>query len=356
MPISVQIVIKMLLLFSTSFIFTIAWTPLLTKLLYRYKLGKHIRDDLSATPVFTKLHKHKKGTPTMGGVLIWGTTLVIAIICSFGVWFPLSGFPVELNFLTRSETVLPLGALVISALVGLLDDFIDIRKSGKGAGGIAMRYRLIIYSVISLLAAYWFVSKLDWTIFHIPFWGNVELGLFALPIFFFIIVATAFSVNETDGLDGLAGGILLSSFASFGAIAFLQERFDLATLCAVISGGLLAFLWFNIHPARFFMGDTGSMSLGVTLAIVSIYTNTVWVLPVIGSILVVESGSVLIQWTSKFLRQGKKIFHSTPIHHHFEAIGWEEPKIVMRFWIISAVSSLLGLVLYLIDRSLLGHF
>ncbi len=356
MPVTVQIVIKMLLLFSVSFVVTMAWTPLLTKFLYHYKLGKHIRNDTQATPIFTKLHQHKKGTPTMGGLLIWVTTLVIAIICSIGVWFPLSGFPSELNFLTRSETLLPLGALVASAIVGLIDDIIDIRKSGKGAGGMAMRYRLLIYSGISLLTAYWFVAKLDWDILHLPFWGNSELGIFALPVFFFIIVATAFSVNETDGLDGLAGGVLLSSFAAFGGIAFLQGRFELATFCAVIAGALLAFLWFNIHPARFFMGDTGSMSLGVTLAIVAIYTNTVWVLPIIGCILVIESGSVIIQWTSKLLRKGKKIFRSTPIHHHFEAIGWEEPKIVMRFWIISAVMSLLGLVLYLIDRSWLGHF
>ncbi len=161
-------------------------------------------------------------------------------------------------------------------------------------------------------------------------------------------------MNETDGLDGLAGGVLLASFSTFATIAFLQESYNLATFCAVISGTLLAFLWFNIHPARFFMGDTGSMSLGVTLAVVSILTNAVWILPIVGFILVVESGSVLIQWISKGLRNGKKIFRSTPIHHHFEAIGWEEPKIVMRFWIISAVTAVFSLVFFLIDRAVLG--
>ncbi len=355
MSLTVWVAVKILLLASISFITAMLWTPLLTRFLYAYKMGKNIRNDNNATPLFSKMHQHKKGTPTMGGVLIWGTTLVLSLICALGVQFPGSIFPPEMNFLTRRETLLPLGALIMSALVGLIDDIIDIRRAGKGGGGMAMRYRLLIYSGIAVLAAYWFVSKLDWTILHIPFWGNIELGVFALPAFFFVIVATAFSVNETDGLDGLAGGVLLGAFTAFSGIAFMQSRFDLAVFCAVIGGSLLAFLWFNIHPARFFMGDTGSMPLGITLAIVAIYTNTVWLLPVIGFILVMESVSVLVQWTSKLLRNGKKIFHSTPIHHHFEAIGWEEPKIVMRFWIISAVFSILGIVLYLLDRSILGH-
>jgi phospho-N-acetylmuramoyl-pentapeptide-transferase len=188
----------------------------------------------------------------------------------------------------------------------------------------------------------------------VPFAGPFDIGLWAIPVFIIVIVATSFSVNETDGLDGLAGGVLLSSFSTYVVIAFLQGRYELATLCAVIAGAILAFLWFNIHPARFFMGDTGSMSLGVTLAIVAILTDTVWLLPVIGFILVLESGSVLLQTASKKLRGGKKIFKSTPIHHHFEAIGWGEPKIVMRFWIISAVMATLGLVFFLIDRNLTG--
>ena len=189
---------------------------------------------------------------------------------------------------------------------------------------------------------------------HLPLYGNVEIGWWTIPLFLFVIVATSFSVNETDGLDGLAGGVLLTSFATYSAISFIQGRYQLATFCAVIAGALLAFLWFNIHPARFMMGDTGSMSLGVTLGVVALLTNTVWVLPIIGFILVIESASVLLQLASKKLRHGKKIFISTPIHHHFEAIGWTEPKIVMRFWIISAVMAVMGFVLFLIDRALLS--
>jgi phospho-N-acetylmuramoyl-pentapeptide-transferase len=171
-------------------------------------------------------------------------------------------------------------------------------------------------------------------------------------VFIFVIVATSFSVNETDGLDGLAGGVLLFAFATYSAIAFAQGKSDLAAFCGVIVGALLAFLWFNINPARFFMGDTGAMSLGVTLGIVALLTNTVFLLPIIAIICVIESVTVIMQLTSKKLR-GKKIFLSTPIHHHFEAIGWSEPKIVMRAWIISAVACAMGLVLALVD---IGYF
>jgi phospho-N-acetylmuramoyl-pentapeptide-transferase len=291
----------------------------------------------------------------MGGILIWATAFIICVGVSFlTVVFP-EVFPPQLSFLSRSETLLPLGVLMISALVGLVDDIFNMKKKGAAGGGLHMSHRLAIFTAIAIVAAYWFFFKLEWTSMYIPFLGNIEIGWWMIPIFIFIIVATSFSVNETDGLDGLAGGVLLTSFSTFAAIAFLQGHYDLATFCGVIAGGLLAFLWFNIHPARFYMGDTGSMSLGVTLGVVAMLTNSVWILPVIGFILVIESASVIIQLTSKKLRNGKKVFLSTPIHHHFEAIGWTEPKIVMRFWIISSVMGVMGLVLFLIERNLISH-
>lgn len=175
------------------------------------------------------------------------------------------------------------------------------------------------------------------------------MGWWIVPIFIFIIVATSFSVNEIDGLDGLAGGTLLAAFAAFGSIAFLQGKYDLATFCGVITGALLAFLWFNINPARFFMGDTGAMSLGVTLGIVAMLTNSVLLLPIIGFLFVVESLSVIIQVLSKkFL--GRKVFLSSPLHHHLEAIGWPEPKIVMRFWVIAGVAAVIGVIVALLER------
>ncbi|NTU98803.1 phospho-N-acetylmuramoyl-pentapeptide-transferase, partial [Candidatus Falkowbacteria bacterium] len=211
--------------------------------------------------------------------------------------------------------------------------------------------RLLIYTVIALIGAWWFYFKLDWDTFHIPFYGDLQMGWPYMLIFVFVIVATSFSVNETDGLDGLAGGVLMSSFAAYGVIAFVEGRYDLATFCGVIVGALLAFLWFNINPARFFMGDTGAMSLGVTLGVIAMLTNSALILPIIGFVFVVESLSVIIQLTSKKLRNGKKVFISSPIHHHFEAKGWSEPKIVMRFWVIAQISAALGLVIFLLDKT-----
>jgi phospho-N-acetylmuramoyl-pentapeptide-transferase len=336
---------QVLILTTISFVLAIAWTPLLTNILFKYKLGKKIRDSVSA-PIMSALHQAKSGTPTMGGVLVWLTTLVVALL-----FFWLDELNVvHLNFLTRGETVLPLGALVASAIVGLVDDWYNVRGLGPKGGGLTMRHRLLIYTAIAVVGAWWFYAKLGWDVLHVPFLGSFNIGWWYVPIFIFTIVATSFSVNEIDGLDGLAGGTLLSAFAAYGAIAFLQGRYDLATLCGVIAGALLAFLWFNINPARFFMGDTGAMSLGVTLGIVALLTNTVFLLPIIGLLFVIESLSVIIQITSKRLR-GKKVFLSAPIHHHLEAIGWPEPKIVMRFWVISAVTGVAGVIIALLDRT-----
>lgn len=336
-------VLQVLLLTTISFVVALAWTPLLTHVLYKYHLGKQIRDSLSA-PIMSALHRAKSGTPTMGGVLVWATTFVLALVFFYLDWVGVLHF----NFLTRSETLLPLGALVASALVGLVDDWFNIRGVGPKGGGLTITHRLLTYTGIATIGAWWFYQKLGWDSLHLPFVGNVEVGWWYVPIFIFIIVATAFSVNEIDGLDGLAGGTLLSAFAAYGAIAFLQGKYNLATFCGVIAGSLLAFLWFNIHPARFFMGDTGAMSLGVTLGIVAMLTNSVLLLPVIGLLFVIESLSVIIQVVSKRLR-GKKVFLSAPFHHHLEAIGWPEPKIVMRFWVISAVTGVAGVILALIE-------
>jgi phospho-N-acetylmuramoyl-pentapeptide-transferase len=234
-----------------------------------------------------------------------------------------------------------------------LDDYWNVRRIGASGGGLRVRHRLLIYAVIAIVGAAWFFFKLDWDLLHVPFVGDFNIGWWYIPVFIFVIVATSFSVNETDGLDGLAGGVLLTSFGAYAAIAMMQGRVELAAFCGVIVGALLAFLWFNINPARFIMGDTGAMPLGVTLGIVAMLTNTVFFLPIIGFIFVLESGSVIVQVISKKLR-GKKLFRSSPIHHHFEAIGWSEPKIVMRFWVISMVTAAIGVVLFLLDRNITG--
>lgn len=339
--------VRILVLTTTAFILAIALTPVWTHFLYKYKLGKRIRN-AGDTPVFSMMHAKKAGTPTMGGVLIWVVVFILAVsLLYFSQLFPNSWLG-HFSFLTRAQTLLPLGALIASAFVGLLDDYLNIRGFGPKGGGLRMRHRFLVFLAIAVIGALWFSLKLDWDLFHIPFVGDFNIGWWYFPFFVFIVVATAFSVNETDGLDGLAGGTLLTSFGAFAIISFAQGKYDLAVFCGVIIGALLAFLWFNINPARFFMGDTGSMALGVTLALVALLTNSALLLPIIGLVFVIESLSVIIQlfWRKVFQH---KLFLSTPIHHHLEANGWSEPKIVMRFWVISIISSALGVSLSLLD-------
>lgn len=323
-------------------------TPALTNFLYRHRLGKQIRDPRE-TPIYSALHAGKAATPTMGGVLVWGTTLMLLGIGWFLAQVSQSGFLQSLNFWSRSETYLPAAALLGAALIGLVDDFFNVRQRGAHGGGLRVRHRLLLYAVVALLGALWFYFKLDWTTLHIPFFGNVDIGAWYIPIFVFVIVATSFSVNEADGLDGLAGGLLLAAFVAFGGIAVIEGKYDLAAFIAAIVGSLTAFLWFNIPPARFFMGDTGAMGLGVTLGVIAMLTNAALLLPVIGLLFAVESASVIIQvWSKKF--RGKKVFLSAPLHHHLEAKGWSESKIVMRSWIIGALMAVVGIIITLLER------
>ncbi|MDO8743216.1 MAG: phospho-N-acetylmuramoyl-pentapeptide-transferase [Candidatus Azambacteria bacterium] len=337
---------RLLILASVSFLAAFFAAPLLTHFLFKYQLGKQIRTE--GAPIFAKMHGAKEGTPTMGGILIWGTVLFLAI----GFWLLslfFDGVFGQLNFLSRSQTFLPLGILIFSAILGFIDDLLGVFKIGPKGGGLSIKRKILLYTTVAAIGAYWFYFKLGWNVFHIPFFGNFSVGFWYIPIFIFIIVATAFSTNETDGLDGLAGGVLLFAFAALGALAFTQRHYDLAAFTSVIVGALLAFLWFNIYPARFFMGDTGAMSLGVTLGVIAMLTGAAMLLPLIAFILVLESGSVIVQVLSKKFR-GKKIFLSTPIHHHFEALGWPETKVTMRFWIISAVTAVIGLIIGLLGK------
>jgi len=342
-------VVRVLGLTMLSFLVAFVTVPLVTSFIEKQGLKKQIKS-ASDVPIFASLHKDKAGTPTMGGMIIWVTVLFLAVVFWALAGF-LDGFWSYLNFVDRKETFLPLFALVIAALVGFLDDWLGVRGVGPKGGGLKMGVRLLLYTVVAALGACWFYFRLDWDVIGVPFFGNVHLGGWYILFFIFIIVASAFSANEADGLDGLAGGIMLFTFVALTIVAFVLGRFDLATMGGVIIGALLTFLWFNIYPARFFMGDTGSMSLGVTIGVVALMTNTAILLPLFAPIFVLESGSVLIQMASKKFRK-KKIFLSTPIHHHFEAIGWHESKVTMRFWIISVIFVTLGLVLFFLDRFL----
>lgn len=338
---------RMIGLAAFAFIVAFALTPVMTKYLYKYKLGKRIRT--TGAPIYKKIHKKKEGTPTMGGILVWGTVLILALVFWVLNYFTDISIFKHTNFLTRQQTLLPLGAMVIAAIVGIVDDLFGIKKIGPKGGGLSMLQRLGIYLLVAAGGAWWFYMKLDWDIIHIPGLASFAIGWWYIPLFIFIISATSFSANETDGLDGLLGGVMMIAFIAYAAISFSQGKVDLAIFCCVIVGALLAFLWFNIYPARFFMGDTGSMALGVTLGIVAMLTNTVLILPFIAFILVIESGSVILQTISKKLFK-RKIFLSTPIHHHFEAKGWPESKVTMRFWIIAAVVASIGTIIAIIGQ------
>lgn len=346
--------LRVLTLALVAFLAALFFTPLVSSMLYRYALKKQMRA-ADAAPVFHKFHEKKAGTPTMGGVIIWGTTVALAVFFWL-LHFFFNGFWSELNFIDRAETYLPLAALLGAGILGFADDLLGVFKIGPKGGGLSVSRKIILYTAIAILGAWWFYVKLgpEFTFISIPFFTpHLAIGAWYIPLSIFIIVASAFSANETDGLDGLLGGVSLFAFGALTIVAFALGRYDLAAFSSVMTGSLLAFLWFNIYPARFFMGDTGSMSIGITFGVMALLTHTEFLLPLFGIILVGESLSVIIQLISKRFF-GRKIFHSTPIHHHFEALGWHESKITMRFWIISAVFSGLGVVIFFLSRLYLG--
>lgn len=332
-----------------AFLVAFLITPLISKVLYKFHLNKQIRTGPN-TPVFSQLHAKKEGTPTMGGAIIWITVLGLALVLLI-LNAVFDGFFSYLDFVDRAQTYLPIAAMLIAALLGLADDFLGTLRIGPNGGGLRMSQKLAMYLLFAVVASLWFYYRLDWDTLAVPFLGNISIGAWYIPLFIFIIVASAFSSNETDGLDGLLGGVMFFAFIALTAVAFALGRYDLATFGGVTLGALLAFLWFNIYPAKFFMGDTGSMSLGITMGVIAMLTNTPLLLPFFAPILVLESLSVIIQVVSKKFR-GKKVFLSAPIHHHFEALGWHETKVTMRFWIISVVFSALGLAIFFLSRFL----
>jgi phospho-N-acetylmuramoyl-pentapeptide-transferase len=332
-----ETLVRILLLGFLGFALSMAITPLYTTLAYRYQWWKKPRETTvtgEIAKIFTKLHaaKHKRLIPTMAGIIF-----VIAVTLAT-LFFNLE----------RTETWLPLAAFVGAGMVGLIDDLINIRGAGKGVAGLPSKLKLGLTTLIALIGGWFFYFKLDVSSVNIPFYGDLAIGWLIVPLFVLVVVATANAVNISDGLDGLAGGLATSAFASYAVIALLQERFGVAAFCMTIVGALLSYTWFNIFPARFFMGDVGSFSLGTALGVVAMITDTILLLPIIGLVFVAEAGSTLLQITSKKLRGGKKIFKIAPIHHHFEASGWEETKVTMRFWVIGQVTAVLGLILFLL--------
>lgn len=325
----------MFVLSVAAFLIAMLLTPIYTTVAYQYKFWKKQRSTSTTgekLEVFTKLHagKFTRHIPTMAGVI--GILSITAVTLATN--------------LTRAETWLPVASLIGGGLVGLIDDIINIRGSGLGVAGLRTSLKFLMITVLGFALGWFFYTKLGYNSIHIPFAGDWLVGWWIVPIFAFAVVATGNAVNISDGLDGLAGGLLAVSFAIFGVIALLQGHTSLAGFCFTVVGALLAYLWFNIYPARFFMGDVGSFAWGTTLGVVAMLTNTLFLLPIIGILFVVEAGSSLIQITSKRLFH-RKVFISAPIHHHLEAKGWPEVKVTMRFWVIACVAGFVGLLLAL---------
>lgn len=318
-----------------TFVLATLLTPIYTFFAYRYKFWKKQRTTSTTgeqLAVFTKLHAKKftRNIPTMAGVI--GITAIAAVTLALN--------------LDRGQTWLPLAALVGGGIVGLLDDIINVRGDGSGVAGLRSSVKFISITAMALVFGWFFYSKLGYDAIHVPFDGALFLGWLIVPLFALVIVSTSNAVNISDGLDGLAGGLLMLSFGAFGVIALLQGQIGLGAFCLTVVGALLSYTWFNIHPARFFMGDVGSFAFGTSLGVVAMLTDTLFLLPVIGIVFVAEAGSSLIQITSKRILK-RKVFISAPVHHHLEAKGWPETKVTMRFWVIACVAAAIGLALAL---------
>lgn len=328
-----------------TFVLALLLAPPFIRFLHHHKLGKQLRINATTgekATIFNELHAKKAGTPTMGGVLIWGSVLITLIFTQILQWLGV----IDHGLINRNETWLPVFTLVTAALLGLVDDYINVKGQSKGLKVKPKMFWLLLFAA---MGAWWFYYKLGFNTIHIPLIGDLEIGLWYIPLFIFIISGTANAVNFTDGLDGLAGGLLILAFGGFGIIAFVKGLFILSALCAVIVGALLAFLWYNVPPAKFYMGDTGALALGATLGVIAMMTDSVVALIFIGAVFVVETLSVIIQLTSKRLF-GRKVFLIAPIHHHFEKLGWTESTVVMRFWILGGIFTALGVILRLTGR------
>jgi phospho-N-acetylmuramoyl-pentapeptide-transferase len=321
-----------------GFMLSMALVPLFTKLAFKYKLWKQPRETAitgEQAPVYQRLHaaKHKRHIPTMGGAVL---ILAAAIIT------------LTLN-LSRSQTYLPLFMFVAAGLVGLFDDYLNIRSEGLGIAGMRGKIKFALIFGIAVVGAWYFYVKLGYNLIHVPAVGDFNIGWLYVPLFIAVVVSTANAVNISDGLDGLAGGLLSTAFAVYAVIAYFQGNFGIAGFCLTLVGVLLTYTWFSIYPTRFFMGDSGAFAFGTTLGVIAMLTNTVFVLPIIAAVFVVEAGSSVVQILSKkFLH--RKVFLSAPLHHHLEAIGWPETKVTMRLWVVGQVVGALGLVLALLGN------
>jgi phospho-N-acetylmuramoyl-pentapeptide-transferase len=336
-----------------TFLIALLFAPRYIRFLREHKIGKNIREttlDNMPSEIFRALHLKKAGTPTMGGILIWVTVAAVTLasaLAGFGAW--LAGRNVD-RFLVydRGETLLPVFTLVTVGLLGAIDDWVNIKGASKGIRGKVKMAWLLLFSGAG---AWWFHWKLGYDAIHVPHVGDFAIGWLYVPLFIFVIIASANAVNITDGLDGLASGLIIIAFAALGAICYAHHLLALATFCVMIIAATTAFLWFNIPPASFFMGDTGALALGATMGVIAMLTNSVLVLPLIGFVFVIDTLSSFLQlfWKRFFKR---KLFPMAPLHHWLEKAGWPEQQVTMRLWIVGGVFAMAGLLIGLIGMGI----
>jgi len=344
-------VINVLIPAAMAFVIGILTTPIVTHFLYRYKVWKKIGGKIAMGGHIATEFNRLKGedevkTPRMGGIVIWlAVVLTMLMLWLFTLLFTASPLA-ELFFLSREQTWIPFATLLIGAAVGFLNDYYDVTHGGKG---LRLSVRLSVVALLAGIIGYWFYSKLGVETIGLPFTEALHVGIFIIPIFIFLTLCL-YASGVIDGIDGLSGGVFASIFLAYAGVAFVQEQYDLAAFSATVAGGILAFLWFNIPPARFWMTETGSMALTLTLAVVVFMTDELGgghgllLLPIIGLPLVATVLSNVLQLSYRFAT-GKKLFRIVPLHHHFEAIGWASYKVTMRYWIISIMCAIVGFAL-----------
>jgi phospho-N-acetylmuramoyl-pentapeptide-transferase len=318
-----------------SFLLAVIWGSPLIRWLRANRIGKQIRIEEPES------NQVKMGTPTMGGIMIVVPVVVVTVVLNI--------YNLYAGTIIGGSILLPLFTLISFAGLGAYDDWMGLRGGAEGAVGLLGRYKIVVQIVLALIIALVLYFPLDIHSIAIPgVQQRIDLGLIYIPIAMFIIIGTANAVNFTDGLDSLAGWVTGFGFAAYGVIAFLQQQIYLVSFCFIMVGALLAFLWYNAHPAELFMGDVGSMALGSTLAVVALMTGQ-WLLPpLIGIIFVAEMVSVILQVGYFKLTKGKRIFRRTPIHYHFLLMGWSETQVVQRFWLIGLLAAMLGVALALL--------
>ncbi len=336
-----------------TFLIGIGITPTFSKYFYQYKMWKRSsRAQADTSAAFGQVHNEKGelSTPRVGGIIIWVAVLfAVCVIYFLSIAVP-SDLTLKLNFFSRSQTLVPLAAFFFAAFVGLADDLLHIYglRSFKQDALIYRKIKILLVTLIGVVISSWFYFKIDYNAVHIPFYGDWVLGVWFIPFFIVVMLAT-FSTSVIDGMDGLAGGVLAIVFTAFAVIAFMNNQNDISAFSGAILGAILAFLWFNVPPARFYMGETGIMALTVSLAVIAFLTNTVLLLPIIALPLAATTASDIIQIVGFKLFKGHRVFKVAPLHHHFEALGWPREKVVMRYWIVSVISAIIGVILALVS-------